>query len=904
MEILLGLVALAFPILAIVGIVMAVGTRDRLRALEFRLAGIERRAAGLSAPPAAAERQPAEPPPEPVVTSSPEAHPPTLEEPSTPGPEEPSTPPSSRDEPAAATSPAAAPPAPPGISLEERFGTQWVVWVGGIALAFGGFFLVRYSIEQGWFGPGMRVVLGALLALALIAAGEWTRRTENLTGVSGLPTAHIPSILTAAGTAVAYADVWAAYGLYDFLGAGAAFILLGLVALATLAAALLRGPALAGLGLVGAYVTPLIVASDRPNYWALYLYLMVVTAAAFALARARLWRWLAITAVVFSMLWTLPGLADYRVDWLTPHDFHVVAGFVLAAILIVSGFLFGPDATPGEIDPVSSAALAAYLLASTFVVIASDHDPLALMTYVALVAATIAISWRAESATAAVPAAAVMTMLVFTHWALQLNFNTLVGPSGPTAPAIPEPPRVDVGGHLALGTLFAAMFAGTGFLAQGRSERASVPMLWSASAVFAPIAILVALYYRIADFDRSIPFAAVALLVAALYAFAVEALGKRAPRPGIAAAGAIFATGAVAALALALTMALEKGWLTVGLALMVPGIAWVSERRPLPALRWLAAAIVVLVLARIAWEPRIVGENVGSTPIFNWILYGYGIPAASFWLAGHRLRRRADDVPARMADSAAILFTVLLAFLEIRHAVTGGDVYSSAGTLTETALQVSVGLAMTIGLEHVRQRTNSIVHDIGALVIAGLTLLAIVFELGFLANPMIWPISVGGRFINLILLGYGLPAVLVAALALQTRNRRPHGYSVTAAVVAVGLALAYLTLEVRRLYHDPVIAAGVTSNAEQYTYSAAWLAFGVALLAVGIYLRAQSVRLASSAVVTLTVLKVFLIDMRDLTGIYQVLSLLGLGAVLMGIGWFYQRLLFPRRPPPPGPAPS
>ena len=44
-----------------------------------------------------------------------------------------------------------------------------------------------------------------------------------------------------------------------------------------------------------------------------------------------------------------------------------------------------------------------------------------------------------------------------------------------------------------------------------------------------------------------------------------------------------------------------------------------------------------------------------------------------------------------------------------------------------------------------------------------------------------------------------------------------------------------------------------------------------------------------------TVLKVFLIDMSDLTGIYQALSFLGLGAVLMGIGWFYQRLLIPRQ---------
>jgi uncharacterized membrane protein len=33
-------------------------------------------------------------------------------------------------------------------------------------------------------------------------------------------------------------------------------------------------------------------------------------------------------------------------------------------------------------------------------------------------------------------------------------------------------------------------------------------------------------------------------------------------------------------------------------------------------------------------------------------------------------------------------------------------------------------------------------------------------------------------------------------------------------------------------------------------------------------------------------------DMSNLTGIYQALSFIGLGVVLLGIGWFYQRLLF------------
>src|SRR5262245_15853829 len=567
------LINLVVVILATVGVVLGIGARDRIRTLEFRLGLIERRLqeglAGGAMPEAPPAREELPEPADPSVSEPPPLA--ALAPPPPPQPEPPSP-----EQTAAAFLRAAE----VGPSLEERFGTQWVVWAGGIAVALGGFFLLRYSIEQGWFGPGMRVFLGALLALALIAAGEWTRRKELLTGIAGIASAHIPSILTAAGTTIAYADIWAAYELYKFLSPAAAFLLLGIVALATLAAALLHGPALAGLGLVGAYVTPIVVSTDRPNYWALYVYLMVVNAAAMALARMRLWRWLAITAVAFGVLWTLPGLNDYRVDWLTPHDFHVVGGFVLVAILLVSGLLLGPEAEPGKIEPESSASLAAYLFASTTVVLASAHDPLALLTFTLLVAVTFAISWRAEAAVGAVPAAALLTLIVFADWALKFNFLNLVAPSGLTAPAIPDPPRVDVTWHLVLGAAFAGMFGILGFLAQGRSQAAIIPMLWSASAVFAPIAILIALYYRIANFDRSIPFAGLALLLAALFAVATETLGRRAPRPGSAGSGAIFATGTVAALSLALTMALEKGWLTIALALMVPGVAWISLQRP------------------------------------------------------------------------------------------------------------------------------------------------------------------------------------------------------------------------------------------------------------------------------------------------------------------------------------
>ena len=303
----------------------------------------------------------------------------------------------------------------------------------------------------------------------------------------------------------------------------------------------------------------------------------------------------------------------------------------------------------------------------------------------------------------------------------------------------------------------------------------------------------------------------------------------------------------------------------------------------------------MLVLGRIAYEQSIVGRDLGLTPIFNWLLYSYGVPAVSFAAAGWLLRRRADDVPARMTDSAAILFTVLLTFFEIRHAMNHGDIYAETSGLAEVALQVCVALALSIGLERIRARTRSIVHNVGALILAGLTLLGIVGRLVIEENPWFNPVDVGSAVFGLLFLGYFLPALLAAVLGLMTRTTRPPLYRTVAAVTAVGLMLLYLTLEVTRLYHGPVIAYPEISDAEQYTYSAVWLAFGVVLLVAGIFLRSQPVRLASAAVIVITVGKVFLVDMSGLTGVFRALSFIGLGLVLVGIGWLYQRLLFPAR---------
>src|SRR5262249_8955270 len=258
---LLGLVGLAYLVAPIVASVMALANRARLQDLDRRLNDLTRKVAHAPVPP-----QPEAPAPPPIASApvvpalaapSPTVAAPASTSPAPPQHESESAPSSVAEEPAQTPVPSPSPPTsdpPPGTtgeqpefveSFEQRFGTRWVVWIGGVALALGGIFLVNYAVEQGYFGPGVRIVLASILAALLIGTGEWARRTERISGLIGVSSAHVPSVLTAAGTVVAFATAYAAFALYGFIGAPAAFLLLGAIGIVTLIAALLHGPALA-----------------------------------------------------------------------------------------------------------------------------------------------------------------------------------------------------------------------------------------------------------------------------------------------------------------------------------------------------------------------------------------------------------------------------------------------------------------------------------------------------------------------------------------------------------------------------------------------------------------------------------------------------------------------------------
>jgi uncharacterized membrane protein len=124
-------------------------------------------------------------------------------------------------------------------------------------------------------------------------------------------------------------------------------------------------------------------------------------------------------------------------------------------------------------------------------------------------------------------------------------------------------------------------------------------------------------------------------------------------------------------------------------------------------------------------------------------------------------------------------------------------------------------------------------------------------------------------------------------------------------LLAAVLAFAYATLSVRRWFHGAFIGLWRDmTQLETYTYSALWLVLGVAILVVGVLQRSYVLRVASAVLIAVAVAKVFLFDMSELEGVLRALSFIGLGAVLIGIGLFYQRLLTRQKEAEPATPPA
>jgi uncharacterized membrane protein len=863
--ILIGLALLSIPALWVVVLSRAGKTAE----LERRLARLEARLATTAPAPSAspavsAAPSPAPPPePAPIVAAAPE---PIAAEPASPSP------------PIAAPPPRPAPrPQPaPRRSFEDLVMRRWAPWLGALALILAGVFLVKEAIERGWFGPEARVIAGVVIGLALVGASEWARRRPlPAPPLGALAPDHVPPALAASGIAVLFASLYAGYALYHLIPAGLAFPLLAAVSFGGAALSLLHGMFQAALGMAGAYLVPLLVATENPSVPGLLAYVLAVTAGSLFLVRWRDWPWLGWAAIAGSAYYALAAVAMSA----------ETASIGLFLLLLAP--LFPATAEPGAARhrlavTWSGLGVAAFVMLLLALVRDTDATSLGFAGAFSALYVAIGVGWPRFDRLPWL--AALLQVLVLAGWVFAGE------PAGQGLGFLLRlPPSSALGNYMVYAAAVAALAGLGGFVMLHRpGARAD---RWAVLSAATPLAALAAVYWRSEQLAASLPWAGVAFVLAVAFLLATEQVARRRDEPGFTNALAAYALAVTAAVALALTLSLRLGWLSVALSLQLPAIAWLHARVGVRVLRHAALVLGAVVLVRLLLNPAVADYDLGTWPILNGLLYTYGIPAAAFAGSAFWLRRSGDDAAVLLLEAGGLALAVALASLEIRHLLGGGRIDSPDYDLLEQGLQTDAWLAIGYLLLPPAGAPARPVRRWGWRVLATVAVAHFALYPMLIGNPLLGSVDTGALpLLDALLVAYAVPAALAMLYYRALAARGFDGLARFAGLAALVLVFAYLSLEVRHVFQGAYLDRGTATDGEWYAYSAAWLAYGAVLLGLGILRRQRALRSAGLAVGAVVAVKAFGFDMATLTGLYRAASFLGLGASLVTIAWFYQRM--------------
>ncbi|MBI4337858.1 MAG: DUF2339 domain-containing protein [Chloroflexi bacterium] len=204
-----------------------------------------------------------------------------------------------------------------GWDWEQVLGGNWFARIGALALIIGVGFFLKLAFENNWIGETGRVILGMVVGVALLGAGEyWQRRYPTW--------AHA---VTGGGIGIIYLSIYAAFGFYHLIGPLPAFLFLALVtALAGLLALRYEALTIAVLGVLGGFLTPVLLGRDRPDDRLLLTYILVLDLGILGVAAFRNWRWLTLLGLVGSVALFGPSLVRVSPDevWLRQVGYSLI----------------------------------------------------------------------------------------------------------------------------------------------------------------------------------------------------------------------------------------------------------------------------------------------------------------------------------------------------------------------------------------------------------------------------------------------------------------------------------------------------------------------------------------------------------------------------------------------------
>jgi hypothetical protein len=225
--------------------------------------------------------------------------------------------------------PVAARPASPAVNWEQFMGVKLFAWIGGLALFIGVAFFVKYSFDNNLVPPELRVALGFMAGLGLLVGGVVLSRKDY---------PALSQTLCATGVVILYAVTFACRSIYhfDFFGPIPTFLLMALITVtAFLLAVRLDALVVAILGMLGGFLTPILLSTGQDNPFGLFGYIAILDAGLIFVARHRRWFFLPALAAL--------GTAILEISWVGKF-FVAEKYFEGNKILVALTVLFGFDA--------------------------------------------------------------------------------------------------------------------------------------------------------------------------------------------------------------------------------------------------------------------------------------------------------------------------------------------------------------------------------------------------------------------------------------------------------------------------------------------------------------------------------------------------------------------------------
>ena len=846
---------------------------QEIRELRDRVKRLERRPVPTSAG-ETTESKPVAQPPVPVAT--PRLTTPDVTVPATTAAaastSRPVTPPAVRLEPPRPTQPplAAIPPiihepAPAAAmnaeSIETAIGSRWLLYVGVIAVIIGVSYFEKLAIDNQWVGEGARVLQGGAAGLLLMYAGLRFIR-------SGFPV--YGQMIAGGGIAVQYVSIYAAFNFYHLIERYPAFALLcAVTGLAATFADRQRSQGLALMAVGGGFATPFLLPSTVDAQLALFGYDAILIAGTMYLARRREWPILNLVSYGLTVITVFGWAARFY----APSKYLITEVFLT---LFCTMYLYilresrKPKRDAANLSDLLWTAPVLYYLAS--VAILASH-PASMLVY--LLALALAGAFASARSTGHGNAIVRLVFLIaatgpLLRWSDRYAGDTWLAPGLATIAAVY---LIQLVAHLE---------------ATRQADRRLMPLDLMVLHGMGLGAFLAA--YTLIDavnVDAVAPAAAIFALWQGGVAF------KIAPRDREHALH--FVALGFTLLMVAIGLQFQGAWVTMGWAAEGAAIVWLGlrERRD-----WLRAGGLVLLavsalrLFDLQFAPRSLDQMVLLNQPVACSLFVIGLIYGLAWLH----HRRNDDGRYSMEIGAALvaaqLLTLSLATSEIDAywEMNAESTWLVARDGPRSMVWAAAGVAIAwLGLVR-RQRWMRVIGGVLVTIAIGL---------------MIWLLLAAAPFTYVVIANSRAMAgiVVIALLYGLARLYAKHGQpgAVTDQVYALlvlaanALMLLLLTSEASAYWrvHDAMTARGFEVREDQFaremTLSITWALYATALIVAGIRKRYAPIRYLAMVIFAVTIGKVFAFDLPQLGEIYRVLSIIGLGVMLLVSSYLYHR---------------